>query len=146
MHKFYIHSPQVRIVDHHARPIQTVAVYDDSLLYDYLIGAKLVCRDGHAVERVKSAIYHFLSHWQDGERRIQVSFGQFIMACYPTNFIEPEYGMVTLGVKPVDPEQEVLAAMRKFTASVQNKSPNAAKIYQELQDTLKKYPTIEIKA
>lgn len=146
MHKLYIHSPEVRIVDSTARPVQIVAVYDESLLYDYLIAAKLVSRNGHAVERVKSAIYHFLSHWQDGERRIQVSFGQFVIHCYPAKFIEPEYGMVSLGTRPVDPEQEVLSAMRKFTTSVQNKSPNAAKIYQELQETLKKYPTIEIKA
>lgn len=145
MQKIYIHSPDVKIHDPQGRLVEHIAVYDTQLGYDYLLSLRLSGRDQKRVERVKTALYQFLNHWEDGERRITVTFGQFTISSYEPEFIENEPGLIHIGTRPANPEKEIYAAMGKLQRALNYKSPNAAALYQELQDTIKKYPTFQIK-
>lgn len=145
MQKIYIHSPDVRITDSTNRVVENIAVYDAKLGYEYLLTLNLKGRSEKTVERVKTALYQFLNHWEDGERRITVTTGPFTISSYEPDFIENEVGLIHIGTRPDNPEKEVISAMKKLERALNYKSPNAAAIYQELQDTIKKYPTFKIK-
>lgn len=145
MNRLYIISDVVGITDSQGRTIRDVAVYDESKLVDYLIGVTLKGHDVKKVAKIKKAIYHFLDHWENGEREITVSFSSFNITTYPTVYIEKEPGLIELGERPADPIREVYEALEKLQISIDCKSPNAADMYQELQDIIKKYPTLQIK-
>jgi hypothetical protein len=145
MNRLYIISNVVSITDSQGRTIRDVAVYDEELLVDYLIGVTLKGHDVKKVAKIKKAIYHFLDHWENGEREITVSFSDFNITTHPTSYIEKEPGLIELGERPADPVREVYDALGKLQLSIECKSPNAAALYQELQDTIKKYPTLQIK-
>lgn len=145
MNRLYIISNVVSITDAQGRTVHDVAVYDEELLVDYLIGVTLKGHDVKKVAKIKKAIYHFLDHWENGEREITVSFSDFNITTHPTSYIEKEPGLIELGERPADPVREVYDALGKLQLSIECKSPNAAALYQELQDTIKKYPTLQIK-
>lgn len=146
MNRLYIISNVISITDAQGRTIHDVAVYDESQLADYLIGVKLKGHDVKKIAMIKKAIYHFLDHWEGGEREITVSFSDFNITTHPTSYIEMERGLIELGERPADPVREVYSALGKLQMSIDCKSPNAADQYQELQDLFKKYPTLQIKA
>ena len=145
MNRLYIISDVVGITDSQGRTIRDVAVYDEELLVDYLIGVTLKSHNVKKVAMIKKAIYHFLDHWENGEREITVSFSDFNITIHPTSYIEKEHGLIELGERPSDPVREVYEALGKLKMSIDCKSPNAAAMYQELQDIIKKYPTLQIK-
>lgn len=145
MHRLYIISNVVSITDTQGRTVHDVAVYDEELLFDYLIGVTLKGHDVKKVAMIKKAIYHFLDHWENGEREITVSFSDFNITIHPTSYIEKEPGLIELGERPANPVREVYDALGKLQMSIDCKSPNTAAIYQKLQDTIKKYPTLQIK-
>lgn len=145
MNRLYIISDVVGITDSQGLTLRDVAVYDEELLVDYLIGVTLKGHDVKKVAKIKKAIYHFLDHWENGEREITVSFSGFNITTYPTVYIEKEPGLIELGERPSDPVREVYEALGKLQMSIDCKSSNAADMYQELQDIIKKYPTLQIK-
>lgn len=145
MQKVYIHSPDVKITDPSNRVVENIAVYDAQLGYEYLLSLNLKGRNEKTVERVKVALYQFLNHWEDGERRITVTCGHFTISSYEPDFIENESGLIHIGTRPVNPEKEICSAIKKLERALNYKSPNAAALYQELQDTIQKYPTFKIK-
>lgn len=145
MNRLYIISPKLTAFDNSGRQIKDIGIYDDSLLYDYLIDTTLRGSNIKEVAKAKRAIYHFLEYWQDGERRITVSFGDFSISTFPVSYIEPEEGLINLGERPADPGRDVVVAMSRLTSAINYSSPNAAALYQHLQDTLKKYPTLPLK-
>lgn len=146
MHYFYIHSNDVRFVHPvTGDSIDHVAVFDEAQLSEFVLSLRIVGRDEKKLERIKKAIYQFLNYWDEGERHIFIRLLSFTITVSPTEVARYKSGMFELGTRPVNPEREVLAAMNRLQQSINHKSPNAAALYQELQDTIKKYPTLQIK-
>lgn len=145
MNRLYIISPKITAFDNHGRAVKDIGIYDDTLLLDYLTDTTLRGSNIKEVAKAKRAIYHFLEYWQDGERKITVSFGDFSISTFPVTYIEPEAGLINLGERPSDPGRDVIAAMSRLTSAIRYQSPNAAALYQELQDTLKQHPTLPLK-
>lgn len=129
MNRLYIISNVVSITDAQGRTIHDVVVYDESQLADYLIGVTLKGHDIKKVAMIKKAIYHFLDHWENGEREISVSFSDFNITTHPTSYIEKEPGLIELGERPEDPVREVYSALGKLQMSIDCKSANAAEQY-----------------
>lgn len=144
MHIFRLTSPNVTVIDPQGRDIEHVAIYDESKFTDYLLSATLTGK-GENADKLKKLIYLFLNLWGDGERRIAITCGETTLSVLAVEFIKPEPGQIQLGEPPVDPEREVYAAIEKLQDSMKHKSPNVTALYQQLQDTLKKYPTLQIK-
>lgn len=144
MQRFFLTSPGVSVIDPNGKDISQVAIYDESLFVDYLLSAKLTGHKVH-VEKLKKLIYTFLEYWQEGERRITITYGNVSLSTMPAQYIELEPNLIHLGERPEDPEREVLATMVKLTAAIRQGSPQTAYLYQQLQDILKKHPTPPVK-
>lgn len=144
MQRFYLTAPGVSVTDSRGEIISNVAVYDTDLLYNYLVTAKLSGLKA-PVEKLKRIIYQFLDYWNEGERKITISCGFIHITTYPVSQIDYETGMTHLGTRPVDPKAEVLSAMSKLSSALRHRSPNAAALYQELQNTIQKHPSLQIK-
>jgi hypothetical protein len=144
MQRFFLTSPGVSVIDPNGKDISQVAIYDESLFVDYLLSAKLTGHKVH-VEKLKKLIYTFLEYWQEGERRITITYGNVSLSTMPAQYIELEPNLIHLGERPEDPEREVLSAMTQLTAAIRQGSPHTADLYQQLQDILKKHPTPPVK-
>lgn len=141
MQRFYAYSQSITLSDKLGRTVRDVAVYEDNLFSDYLLG--LVLRgERKACEQAKKAIYQFLEHWEAGERTITVKVGDFNLTTYTVEYIENEPDLIHLGRRPINPVREIQSAMDKTLRSIEHKSPNAARLYEELQGLLKKYPNL----
>lgn len=144
MNRLYIVTP-ISITDEQGRSVREVAIYDDSLLSDYLIGVTLKGAPVKDLALAKKSIYLFLEHWENGERNITIKIGDFNITTYSTSYIDVSMETIFLGEKPENPERDVRYAIEKAGRAMLVKSPKAASAYQELQDILKKYPTLPIK-
>jgi len=144
MQRLYISSSQIIVKDLQDHRVKDVAVYDPELFHDYLTSLTL---NGprKLAETIKSVIYRFVEFWDEGETRISMTHGDFTIMTYPTEYIEPTEGLIHVGTRPANPEGDIKSAVDRFATALSYKSPNAAAMYQELQDILKKYPTYPVK-
>lgn len=145
MHNLYIISPSITLTDSLGRRVKDIAVYDQTLLSEYLLGVTLKGAPKDC-EKAKKALYRFLEFWDEGERKICVSLSDFSITIYPTEYIESSECMIDLGKRPADPVKEIQSAASKLASAISYKSPNAAKLYEELQGLIKKYPSIKERA
>ena len=141
MQRFYAYSHSITLTDKLGRTVKDVAVYDETLFSDYLLGLTLR-GERKACDSAKKAIYQFLEHWDAGERTITVTVGEFNITTYPAEYLDDEEDVIHLGKRPVNPLRDIRWAIDKTLTSIEHKSPNAAHMYEKLQDILKKYPTL----
>jgi hypothetical protein len=141
MHNLYFSSQNVILKDKLGRTVRDVAVYDESRLTDFFLDLTLKGSPSDC-EGAKKAMYRCLELWDAGERRISVSINDFGITIYPTEHIDPTDDMIHLGTRPANPAKEVQSVASKPVT----KSPNAAKLYEELQQTVRKYPSLKEKA
>lgn len=145
MHNLYFNPHNVSLKDKLGRTVRDVAVYDESKLTDFLLGVTIKGSPADC-ERAKKAMYRFLEFWDAGERKISVSVKDFGITIYPTDYIDPTEDMIHLGTRPANPAKEIQNVASKLATAISYKSPNAAKLYEELQQTVRKYPSLKEKA
>lgn len=141
MHNLYFSSQNVILKDKLGRTVRDVAVYDESRLTDFFLDLTIEGSPADC-ERAKKAMYRFLEFWDACERKISVSVKDFGITIYPTDYIDPTEDMIHLGTCPANPAKEVQSVASKPVT----KSPNVAKLYEELQQTVRKYPSLKEKA